>query len=85
MIRKKPAVGLDPRVATGFPKSMPSPELKAWRSGDKTYSQNPANSGLIAGFGEISVRTRMRGGAERTRTACQARSRYRTGLSRVIR
>ena len=33
---------------------------------------------------EISVRTRMRGGAERTRTACQARSRYRTGLSRVI-
>ena len=25
----------------------------------------------------------MRGGAERTRTACQARSRYRTGLSRV--
>jgi hypothetical protein len=24
MIRKKPAVGLDPRVATGFPKSMPS-------------------------------------------------------------
>ena len=53
--------------------------------GDKTYSQNPANSGLIAGFGEISTRTRMRGGAERTRTACQARSRYRTGLSRVIR
>ena len=24
MIRKKPAVGLDPRVATGFPKKMPS-------------------------------------------------------------
>ena len=34
-------------------------------------SQNPANSGLIAGFGVISVRTRMRGGG------C---SRYRTGL-----
>ena len=49
-------------------------ELKAWRSGDKTYSQNPADLGLIAGFGEISVRTRMRGGAERTRTPCQARS-----------
>src|ERR1700730_4878414 len=60
-----------------------APELEAWRSGDKTYSQNPADSGLIAGFGEISVRTRMRGGAERTRTACQARSRYRTGLSRA--
>ena len=34
---------------------------------------------------EISVSARVRGGAERTRTACQARSRYRTGLSRVIR
>ena len=33
--------------------------------GDKTYSQNPANSGLIAGFGEISFRTRMRGGPGR--------------------
>ena len=41
-----------------------APEVKAWRSGDKTYSQNPANSGLIAGFGEISVRTRMRGGEQ---------------------
>jgi hypothetical protein len=58
------------------------------RRGDretKPTRKNPADSGLIAGFGEISVRTRMRGGAERTRTACQARSRYRTGLSRVIR
>ena len=60
-------------------------EIQGRRWGDKTYSQNPADSGLIAGFGEISVRTRMRGGAERTRTACQARSRYRTGLSRLIR
>ena len=50
---------------------------------DKISLGNSANSGLIAGFREISVRTRMRGGAERTRTACQARSRYRTGLSRV--
>jgi hypothetical protein len=33
---------------------------------------------------EISVSVGVRGGAERTRTACQARSRYRTGLSRVI-
>ena len=40
--------------------------------GDKTYSQNPADSGLIAGFGEISFRTRMRGGPGRTRTSNQA-------------
>ena len=54
------------------------------RCRDKISPGNSANSGLIARFREISVRTRMRGGAERTRTACQARSRYRTGLSRVI-
>jgi hypothetical protein len=42
------------------------------RSGDKTYSPNRADSGLIAGFGEISVRTRMRGGPGRTRTSNQA-------------
>ena len=53
--------------------------------GRQNLLADPADSGLIAAFGEISVRTRMRGGAERTRTACQARSRYRTGLSRVIR
>ena len=34
-----------------------APEFKARRSGDKTYSQNPTNSGLIAGFGEIPFRT----------------------------
>jgi hypothetical protein len=50
----------------------------------KPTRRTHADLGLIAGFREISVRTRMRGGAERTRTACQARSRYRTGLSRVI-
>ena len=40
--------------------------------GRQNYSQNPADSGLIAGFGEISVRTRMRGGPGRTRTSNQA-------------
>ena len=59
-------------------------EIQERRCRDKISLGNPANSGLVAGFGEISVGTRMRGGAERTRTACQARSRYRTGLSRVI-
>ena len=57
------------RPETNGPKK--APQLKAWRSGDKTYSPNRADSGLIAGFGEISVRTRMRGGPGRTRTANQ--------------
>ena len=34
--------------------------------------------------GKISVSEKVRGGAERTQTACQARSRYRTGLPGVI-
>ncbi len=58
-------------------------EIQGRRRRDKISLGNPVDSGLIAGFGEISVRARMRGGAERTRTACQARSRYRTGLPRV--
>ena len=58
-------------------------EIQGRRCRDKISLGNSANSGQIAGFREISVRTRMRGGAERTRTACQARSRYRIGLSRV--
>ena len=45
---------------------------RPWRfkdAGPETKSrQNSANSGLIAGFREISVRTRMRGGAERSPT-----------------
>ena len=39
---------------------------------DKISLNNPANSGLIAGNQEISVRARMRGGAGRTRTPNQA-------------
>ncbi len=39
---------------------------------DKISLNNPADSGLIAGSGEISVRARMRGGAGRTRTPNQA-------------
>ena len=50
------------------------------RRRDKNSLNNPANSGAIAENREISVRARVRGGAERTRTPCQARSRYRTGL-----
>ena len=52
--------------------------------GDMTHTSNPANSALLAQSWEISVSEKVRGGAERTRTACQARSRYRTGLWRVI-
>ena len=39
---------------------------------DKISLANPANSGLIAENGEISVRARMRGGPGRTRTANQS-------------
>jgi hypothetical protein len=37
----------------------------------QNLASNSANSGLIARFREISVRTRMRGGPGRTRTANQ--------------
>jgi hypothetical protein len=43
----------------------------------------PASSCLFALNREISVCVRLRGGAERTRTACQPRSRCRTGLRPV--
>ena len=46
-------------------------EIQGRRCRDKITLGNSANSGLIAGFREISVRTRMRGGE---------RSHYRTGL-----
>jgi hypothetical protein len=49
---------------------------RPWRFKDAGERQNispgnSANSGLIAGFREISVRTRMRGGPGRTRTSNQ--------------
>jgi hypothetical protein len=44
------------------------------RCRDKASLNNPANSGLVSENQEISVSGRMRGGAERTRTPCQARS-----------
>ena len=46
-------------------------EIQGRRCRDKISLGNSANSGLIAGFREISVRTRMRGGPGRTRTANQ--------------
>ena len=39
-----------------------------------THASNPANSALLAQSWEISVSEKVRGGAERTRTPCQARS-----------
>jgi hypothetical protein len=39
-------------------------EIQGRRCKDKITLGNSANSGLIAGFREISVRTRMGGGAE---------------------
>ena len=47
-------------------------EIQGRRCRDKISLGNSANSGLIAGFREISVRTRMRGGPGRTRTSNQA-------------
>ena len=41
---------------------------------DHAPAGKPANSGLFAKSREISVRRRLCGGAERTQTACQARS-----------
>ena len=43
-------------------------EIQGRRCRDKISLGNPANSGLLAGKREISVRTRMRGGAERSPT-----------------
>ena len=59
-------------------------KIQKRRCRDNVSLSNPANSGLVAENREISIGTRVRGGAERTRTACEAPSRYRTGLSRVI-
>jgi hypothetical protein len=39
--------------------------------GDKSRARNAANSGHSATIREISVRARLRGGAERTRTSNQ--------------
>jgi hypothetical protein len=50
---------------------------------DKMRARTAASSGLFALNREISVCVRLRGGAERTRTACQPRSRYRTDLRPV--
>ena len=47
-------------------------EIQGRRCRDKITLGNSANSGLIARFREISVRTRVRGGAGRTRTPNQA-------------
>jgi hypothetical protein len=41
---------------------------------DQAPTRKPVNSRLFAMNREISVRRRLRGGAERTRTTCQARS-----------
>src|ERR1700686_5930281 len=49
-------------------------KVQGRRCRDKVSLNNSANSGLVAENEEISVGGRMRGGAERTRTPCQARS-----------
>jgi hypothetical protein len=51
---------------------------------DKIPARKPTNSALFARHREISVCMGLRGGAERTRTACQPRSRYRTDLRPLV-
>jgi hypothetical protein len=51
-----------------------APETKAVRPRDTAGEKKPANGGHFASFQELSETRRMRGGAGRTRTACQARS-----------
>ena len=51
-----------------------APEDQGDHCRDMTHASDPANSALLAQSWEISVSARVRGGAERTRTPCQARS-----------
>jgi hypothetical protein len=59
--RKRNFQGRDKEAETAL-------EIQGRRCRDKISLGNSANSGVIAGFREISVRTRMRGGAERSPT-----------------
>jgi hypothetical protein len=73
------------RNFVGRDKGLESAQRVQGRQGrDEVYANNPATSALVVESREISLHIGIRGGAERTRSACQARSRYRTGLSRVI-
>ena len=53
-------------------KTTECPSFAAAETG--TPTAEPANSGLFGSYQEISASARVRGGPERTRTACQARS-----------
>ena len=61
-----------PRPRDRTPKIAFRPETVSAET--KTQPQKPANCGLLGSLREISRLGRMRGGPERTRTACQARS-----------
>src|ERR1700688_2485204 len=74
---KRDFTGRDKGAAT-------APQFRNAFYGDQTRTREPAHWRLLERRREISGSARVRGGAERTRTPCQARSRYRTGLSRVI-
>jgi|SoimicmetaTmtHMC_FD_contig_51_212790_length_374_multi_1_in_0_out_0_2 hypothetical protein len=47
MIRKKPALGLDPRVESGFPKSMPSGVTRGIMLKQKSWSELPIEPQLV--------------------------------------
>ena len=61
-----------PRPRDKTPKIAFRPETVSAET--KTQPQKPANCGLLGSLREISRLGRVRGGPERTRTACQARS-----------
>ena len=60
-------------------------EIQGRRCRDKISLGNSANSGPIARFREISVRTRVRGGLGRTRTSNQAVMRQWSAIARLQR
>jgi len=47
MIRKKPALGLEPRVESGFPKSMPSGVTRGIMLKQKSWSELPIEPQLV--------------------------------------
>jgi hypothetical protein len=65
---------LPPKADSRSPSRDTTPQIQSTACRDKMRARIPASSGLFATSREISVCTRLRGGAERTRTACQARS-----------
>jgi hypothetical protein len=70
-LRTKVSVARKPNFEHRDKAAETASKVQGCRRREKSSLNNPANSGLIAENGEISVRARMRGGPGRTRTANQ--------------